>query len=68
MPGVSGIVAAKRILTEHPDACIIICSALASSDRAQETLQLGVKDLITKPFEAADVQARVRQVLNGKLS
>jgi two-component system chemotaxis response regulator CheY len=68
MPGVSGIVAAKRILAEHPDACIIICSALASSDRARETLQLGVKDLITKPFGAADVQTRVRQVLNGKLS
>jgi two-component system chemotaxis response regulator CheY len=68
MPGTSGIAAAKRILAVHPDACIIICSALASSERAQDTVQLGVRDLITKPFEAADVQERVRRVLNGKLS
>lgn len=68
MPGMSGIAAAKRILAEHPDACIIVCSALAGSERARDTLTIGVRDLITKPFEAADVQARVRQVLNGKLA
>jgi two-component system chemotaxis response regulator CheY len=68
MPGTSGIAAAKRILSDHPDACIIVCSALASTERARETLDLGVRDLITKPFEAADVQERVRRVLSGKLS
>ncbi len=66
MPGTSGITAAKRILEAHPDACIIVCSALASSERAQATLQLGVRDLITKPFEAEDVQRRIRKVLSGR--
>jgi two-component system chemotaxis response regulator CheY len=68
MPGMSGIAAAQRILADHPDACIIVCSALAGSERAQDTLSIGVRDLITKPFEAADVQERVRRVLNGKLA
>lgn len=68
MPGTSGIAAARRILADHPDACIIVCSALAGSERAQDTLAIGVRDLITKPFEASDVQARVQRVLNGKLA
>ncbi|MBC7545283.1 MAG: response regulator [Candidatus Sericytochromatia bacterium] len=68
MPGTSGITAAKRILAEYPDACIIVCSALASSERAMATLKLGVRDLITKPFEAADIQQRIRHVLNGQIA
>jgi two-component system chemotaxis response regulator CheY len=67
MPGTSGITVAKRILASYPDACIIICSALAASEQAQATFAFGVRDLITKPFESEDVQQRIRQVLNGKL-
>lgn len=63
MPGTNGVTAAKRILESDPQARIIVCSAMAATHQGQETLAYGVRDLITKPFDAETVHTKVRQVL-----
>ena len=41
MPKRSGIDAVKRILAEHPSACIVMCSALGQESLVMEALQAG---------------------------
>ena len=51
MPVMDGIEAAKRILTAHPEAKIIMCSAMGQQAMMIEAIQAGAKDFIVKPFE-----------------
>lgn len=54
MPGRNGIDIGKTILEINPE--IIIVMATAHSERMRESIHIGVKDFITKPFKAEDVK------------
>lgn len=64
MPVKSGLEAAKEILSEHPDANIIMVTALGQQRLIVEALELGVKDFIAKPFDATHLEIIVNKVLN----
>ena len=51
MPGMDGLEAARLILEEHPDACIIMVSSLAYDDTINEASKIGAKGFVYKPFE-----------------
>ncbi len=62
MPGMDGYEVCRR-LKQHPDHCripVIFLSALAETDNKTRGFQVGGIDYITKPFEVAEVNARVR--------
>jgi two-component system, chemotaxis family, chemotaxis protein CheY len=63
MPKRSGIDAVKRILADHPTACVVMCSALGQESLVMEALQAGAKDFIVKPFKPDSVIATVKKVL-----
>ncbi|MCG8588787.1 MAG: response regulator [Proteobacteria bacterium] len=63
MPKRSGIDAVKGILAEHPDACVVMCSALGQETLVMEALQAGARDFIVKPFKPDNVLATLRKVL-----
>jgi two-component system, chemotaxis family, chemotaxis protein CheY len=62
MPELGGIDAMKRILTDDPQAKIIICSALGQDRMVMEALKSGAKDFIVKPFQDAKVLEVVNRV------
>ncbi|MDD3719693.1 MAG: response regulator [Actinomycetota bacterium] len=64
MPEMDGMAAAKSILVTHPQANIIICSALGQKQLMMEALEGGVKDFITKPFQPNKVMEVVKKVLS----
>lgn len=50
MPEMDGLHAVKEIKKHHPEAKIIMCSAMGQSALVVEAIQAGAKDFIVKPF------------------
>jgi two-component system chemotaxis response regulator CheY len=64
MPKRSGIDAVKGILAKHPDACVVMCSALGQETLVMEALQAGARDFIVKPFKPDNVLATLKKILD----
>ncbi|MFV0440916.1 MAG: response regulator [Lachnospirales bacterium] len=65
MPTVDGIEATKMIISEFPDAVIVMCSAMGQQAMVIESIQAGAKDFIVKPFQSDRVIAALEQVLGN---
>ena len=63
MPGMDGLEAAKKILGEFPDACIIMLSSLAYDDTIDEAEKIGTKGFIFKPLEKENLLQRLRKAI-----
>lgn len=63
MPEMDGISAVKEIRASHPQAKIIMCSAMGQQPMVLEAIQLGAKDFVVKPFQAERVIDSINKVL-----
>lgn len=61
MPGMDGITALKKILADHPDARVIMCTALGQRSMVLEAIKSGAKDFVVKPFEPEQLLAAVKK-------
>lgn len=61
MPGIDGIEAAKRILTQQPGCKLIFITAHSLFTYAYEAVKMGACDYILKPFDADDVERSIRR-------
>ena len=59
MPGIGGIDAAKRILSQQPGCKIIFVTAYSLFDYAYEAVKMGAYDYILKPISPEDVTKAV---------
>ena len=55
LPGVDGVTTALEILTKHPEAKIVICSALTDREKILACRQAGVTQFMLKPFSIEKV-------------
>ncbi|MEG2928847.1 MAG: response regulator [Oscillospiraceae bacterium] len=51
MPNMDGLEALRAITTKHPDARVVMCSAMGQEAMVVEAIKLGAKDFIVKPFK-----------------
>jgi len=65
MPRCSGINALEEIILRHPDARIIMCSALGQEGLVEESLRAGARDFIVKPFRRQEVLSALGGVLRS---
>lgn len=63
MPGRDGIEVLGSILEEDPAARVIMCSALGQQAKVVESMKLGAKDFVVKPFEAETVRLAIENAL-----
>ncbi|HSM35299.1 MAG TPA: response regulator [Longimicrobiales bacterium] len=63
MPDKGGIDAVRDIVGEHPDAKILMCSAMGQQGLVVEAIQAGAKDFVVKPFQPSRVLEAVQRVL-----
>jgi YesN/AraC family two-component response regulator len=63
MPNVNGILAVKRIMTEFPDANIIMVSAISQRDMVFEALESGAKHYVIKPITRDKLNVVINEVL-----
>ena len=63
MPEKDGLAALKEILTLDPAARVVMCSALGQESKVLESIKLGAKDFVVKPFQAERVLGAVAKAL-----
>lgn len=63
MPVLDGISAVKILHQKHPEAKIIMCSAMGQFIMVKEAISNGARDFIIKPFKAEKVLEAVRNAL-----
>ena len=63
MPEMDGIQALKKIKEADSSALVIMCSAMGQQAMVIESIQVGAKDFIVKPFQADRVIEAVKKVV-----
>ena len=63
MPEKDGLQALQEIMAMDPGARIIMCSALGQESKVLESIKLGARDFVVKPFQAERVNEAVGKAL-----
>jgi two-component system chemotaxis response regulator CheY len=63
MPEKDGISALREIIELDPSAKIVMCSALGQESKVLESIKLGAKDFVVKPFQADRVLEAIGKAL-----
>lgn len=63
MPGIDGMELFKEIKENQPDLPVIIITAFGSQEAADEAIQEGIADFITKPFKKQRILISIRKAL-----
>lgn len=64
MPEMDGITSLKKIKETHPEAKVIMCSAMGQQAMVIDAIQAGAKDFIVKPFQADRVIEAIQKALD----
>lgn len=64
MPGKDGIEVLREILELDGDARVVMCSALGQQAKVVESLKLGAKEFVVKPFESETVEHAIDKALS----
>jgi two-component system OmpR family response regulator len=60
MRDVNGLVILRQVMRARPDQRVLVLSAASDTDVKVRCLELGAADFVAKPFELAELVARVR--------
>jgi two-component system chemotaxis response regulator CheY len=63
MPEMDGISALKEIRRLHPDANVIMCTAMGQKNLVMEAVTAGARDFIVKPFQPEKVIEAVNKII-----
>ena len=63
MPEKDGLAALKEIMELDPSARVVMCSALGQESKVLESIKLGAKDFVVKPFQADRVLDAIGKAL-----
>jgi two-component system, response regulator YesN len=63
MPGLSGLEVAKTILKASPSSKILILTAYDNFDYLNESLDIGIRGYIVKPFKKEEIISKLSKVL-----
>ena len=61
MPGMDGLAALKAIRQLHPDANVVMVSAVNQKEKLRECIESGALDFVVKPFNPANLKAFFEQ-------
>ncbi|MBN1762556.1 MAG: response regulator [Methanomicrobia archaeon] len=65
MPQMDGIEATKEIMRNHPEAKVVMCTAVGQQAKVLEAMKAGAKGYIVKPFQAPNVLEELKKVLSA---
>jgi two-component system chemotaxis response regulator CheY len=63
MPEKDGLATLKELMELDPAAKVVMCSALGQESKVLESIKLGAKDFVVKPFQADRVIEAVGKAL-----
>ena len=65
MPEMDGVEALRAIRQEHPDAHVVMISAIDQRAKLSECIQLGAIDFVVKPFDKQRLQSLFQTYLHA---
>ncbi|MBE0480201.1 MAG: sigma-54-dependent Fis family transcriptional regulator [Dehalococcoidia bacterium] len=66
MPGLSGMQVLPKMVTDHPDTCVVMITAVCDVDTAVEAMKAGAYDYLTKPFNLDELVLKVDKALEKR--
>ncbi len=57
MPNMDGVTALKRLMASHPDARVVMISAVDQREKLTACIEHGAIDFIVKPFQTARLES-----------
>ncbi len=63
MPVMDGLSALKIIMTDHPDATVIMVTAAGQKSKMVEAIKEGASEFIQKPFEPEQILSVVKTIV-----
>jgi two-component system chemotaxis response regulator CheY len=63
MPEKDGLAALREIIAVDPSAKVVMCSALGQESKVLESIKLGAKDFVVKPFQPDRVLSAIEKAL-----
>ena len=63
MPEKDGLTALQEIIAVDPGAKVVMCSALGQESKVLESIKLGAKDFVVKPFQTDRVLSAIEKAL-----
>ena len=66
MPAMGGIELIREIKKSHPDIPIIVITAYGSSQSAEEAVEAGAYDYITKPFRKEQILISINRAMEWR--
>ena len=66
LPGMDGLTLSRELLARNPDRPVILITAYADLNSAQQALNAGVYEYLTKPLNLCDLLAGVRRALTHR--
>ena len=66
MPGISGMEVLQEITANWHDTCVIMVTAMGTTETAVEAMKLGAYDYITKPFNGDDLILKTQKALRER--
>jgi CheY-like chemotaxis protein len=63
MPGMGGTELAKELMTARPGIPIILCTGFSEFINCEEIRELGIRELLMKPYVISDLAKTIRIVL-----
>ena len=64
MPVMSGIEAVRAIQAKHPEAKILMCSAMGQQGMIMDAVKAGAKGFLVKPLDRVKVLEEIEQLLS----
>ncbi len=64
MPGMGGSKCTRKMITLDPSVRVLVASGYSVNGHGKAAFEFGAKDFISKPFQADQLLAKVRQVLD----
>lgn len=65
MPRTNGMEALRKLMARHPDAKVIIVSAVGQKKMVLDALGYGAKDFVIKPFEPDRVAKAIHRLFDA---
>ena len=63
LPGMDGLEFLRRVKEKQPNAFEILITAYANCEIEKEANEIGVKDIIPKPFTSEDVETSLSRII-----
>ena len=63
LPGMDGLEFLRRVKEKQPNAFEILVTAYANCEIEKEANEIGVKDIISKPFTSEDVETSLSRII-----